>query len=209
LPAPEPEVHYPSGGPLTIETAPRLADHSWVGNERPRWKAEVGFRLAFERGGGAQPPRLRAVALPALAATVLLGAIAGYVMRGQSTPAPAPAEPLIAARSTMQAAAATPSRPRRESDVETTAARSAAVPVEPPVVAAASSEPVEARLAGVSLLGGARTATLRTETESFTIAEGEQLGDRQAARITAYGIELRDDAGRADLLKVGDSVPLE
>jgi hypothetical protein len=66
-----------------------------------------------------------------------------------------------------------------------------------------------ARLEGVTLLGGVRTATFRTDADSITLSEGEQLGERHAVRVGGDGVDLRDPAGRLQTVKLGDTVPLE
>jgi hypothetical protein len=52
-------------------------------------------------------------------------------------------------------------------------------------------------------------ATFRIATETVTLAEGDQLGKRRAARIRADGVELRDPSGEIRTVRLGGHVPLD
>ncbi|TMA66383.1 MAG: hypothetical protein E6J69_10965 [Deltaproteobacteria bacterium] len=69
--------------------------------------------------------------------------------------------------------------------------------------------PATATLEGVSLLGDVRQAMFRTPTETITLTEGAQLGDRRATRIGAEGVELREPSGRLRMVGIGGRVPIE
>ena len=69
--------------------------------------------------------------------------------------------------------------------------------------------PTTATLEGVTLLGDVRQAMFRTPTETITLTEGAQLGERRATRIGAEGVELREPTGRLRMVGIGGRVPVD
>src|SRR2546428_4379802 len=67
--------------------------------------------------------------------------------------------------------------------------------------------PTTATLEGVTLLGDVRQAMFRTPTETITLTEGAQLGERRATRIGAEGVELREPTGRLRMVSIGGGGP--
>jgi len=61
----------------------------------------------------------------------------------------------------------------------------------------------------VTLLGGVRTATFRTDADSISLSEGQALGTRRAERVSVDGVHLRDATGTLHTVKLGDTIALE
>ena len=183
-------------------------------SERPAWEANLNLRLAVDRGAGSWSPRWfgRAAAGGAMCTALFLG-----VVMLTATPArdggrrAAPRRPASEAWTTAPTAAETqPGLPAREGSRRGRRVRRPPAPimeVEAPVVAPPPAPaPLMARLEGVTLLGDVRKATFRTDLDSITVLEGEQLGEHQAVRVAGDGVELRDAAGGVLNVKLGDLV---
>src|SRR5439155_22185444 len=69
--------------------------------------------------------------------------------------------------------------------------------------------PAMATIGGVSLVGGVRQAMFRTPTETITLTEGAQLGERRITRIGAEGVELREPTGQLRMVAIGGRVPVD
>jgi DNA-binding XRE family transcriptional regulator len=235
LPAPATAAgaHPPVSGPavpaLAVPVA-RPAAGTWstsIAGERAGWEAQLNFRVAIDRGSrgptsGRQAWFTRAVAGGALCTSLvfciaLLTATPARTGRDVSARRPAarvPAEflaagPTVAPAIAPSAATAKPRRARGRRRPVAPVAGPATVAT--PVAAPAPSPPpqVLARLEGVTLLGGVRTATFRTDADSISLSEGEKLGERHAVRVGGDGVDLRDAAGRLQTVKLGDTIPVE
>jgi transcriptional regulator with XRE-family HTH domain len=175
---------------------------------RPRWEAEVSFRVAVDRS----EPRSRrwlgnATVGAASCAVVLLG-LGVFTTGASSSPTPDArlASAAVDVPAPVRPAAAFPAAEDSPRAVEVTAAAPAAEPV---VAGAPEPAPVIARLEGVTLLGTVRRATFRTDDDALTVDEGEQLGDRQAVRIAGNAVQLADTSGHVQIVRLGESVALE
>jgi transcriptional regulator with XRE-family HTH domain len=172
---------------------------SHPGTERPRFEAALSFRVAVNERrdpmGARHPGWLRngGIVAAALCAVTLIGA----PMMGRSA-RPVDAPNRRAARVAQLA------------PVVAAAAPAAAAPVAPPpaVAPAPAPPPTIARLEGVTLLGDRREATFRIADEAVTIAEGQPLGDRRAARVSAGGVDLADAGGAVEAVRLGGRVAL-
>jgi len=86
----------------------------------------------------------------------------------------------------------------------------AAAPASIPAASSiAQPPPTTAILEGVTLLGDVRQAMFRTPSETITLTEGSQLGERRATRIGAEGVELREPTGRLRMVGIGGRVPID
>jgi DNA-binding XRE family transcriptional regulator len=218
------------GVPMLAVPVARPSSASWstsMAGERPGWEAQLSFRVAIDRGGGNPSATRRAwlsraVTGGALCISLLLGitlltATPARTRRDSSARPPTsrvtPSEkPAVAAAAPTTA----PPRARAESRRSRARRRPAAVVPEAPIAAAPvavptppAPPPVVARLEGVTLLGGARTATFRTDADSISVSEGQELGTRHAERVGADGVDLRDAAGDLHTVRLGDAIALE
>ena len=187
----------PSEGAVSVqETAalPRPRSLS-VGIDRPGWEAELHFRVAgrdrqpTERHTGWMGP----VTLIGASLCVLLAV--GIPLMG-SGPAPVRRErPLPVAAASLISPPA-PAHVARPQVAEAPA----------PVV---SKPTLEARLEGVTLIGGKREATFRTPTDTLVLSEGERIAGKRATRIAGDGVELQDESGQARVIGLGETLPLD
>ncbi|TMB59155.1 MAG: helix-turn-helix domain-containing protein [Deltaproteobacteria bacterium] len=198
---PIPALPIPAASrPAVTVLPPAAPDGGWAVSAaatRPRWEAELNFRIALDRHGlGSQPrPGWRwkaGVAAATVGAVLLIG------IPMSRHPAAHPRRERTAVAATAAAPAATPVADRQPA-ADTIAAAPA------PVEAAASS----ATLEGVTVLGDVRQAMFRTPRETITVAEGAQLGERRATRIGAEGVELRGPDGRLQVIGIGGRVPID
>jgi transcriptional regulator with XRE-family HTH domain len=172
----------------------------------PRWQAELRFRVAVD--GRSAPPAQRWIGNAAIGAALCVIALLGAPMLtpgASSSPAPSP---VFARAVHPQKPAPEPAPPAAAPMIEETPAPVAVAapePAPPPITEA----PVMARLEGVTLLGTVRRATFRTDEDALTILEGEQLGARQAVRIAGHGVELTDASGHVQIVRLGESIPIE
>jgi putative transcriptional regulator len=201
--APLPARPMPSPRPFSMETG------------RPRWEAELNFHVALgpkkvraERSWQRwlRPATVVGASLCVLAA-VGVPLITGVPSLSHPEPAlmtPIPAPPAVH-RERETASVLTDDGPRSATYAARPNGRgptAAAFPdPEPP--------PLVAQLEGVTVLGGMHQATFRIATETVTVAEGDQLGKRRAARIRADGVELRDPSGEIRTVRLGGHVPLD
>ena len=187
----------PQGAMPVLETdaSPRPRGVS-IGLERPGWEAELHFRVAGRDRQAAERPHAGWVGPVTMIAASLCVLLAVGIPLMESAPTPA----------------------RRERPRPAPAARPIAPPapvrVAPPVVAEAPvpviPEPaLEARLEGVTLIGGKREATFRTPTDTLILGEGDRIGEREATRIAGDGVELRDASGQVRTVGLGESLPLD
>ena len=196
-------MHSASSPALTV-LGPAAPD-AWVAStraERPRWEAALSLRVALDRREHVAPSpktwlRKASVAAAALGAAVLIGI---PMRRPPSAPSPAD-DGRIRSAAVVAASAA-----MRAPDAQPGAAAPVSTPAASSVLAPA---PSTATLEGVSLLGDVRQAMFRTPTETITLTEGAQLGDRRATRIGAEGVELREPSGRLRMVGIGGRVPIE
>jgi transcriptional regulator with XRE-family HTH domain len=183
---------------LVSETAPPA--------RRPRWEAEVRFRVRVDRTEPRTRRWLGNATVGAASCAVLLLALG--VFTTTAVPSALRSSPRVAAVAPIDAPAPVP-RPSRAAE---DAAPEAAAPVPaaaPIVVAAPEPPPVVARLEGVTLLGTVRRATFRTDDDALVVGEGEQLGDRQAVRIAGNAVQLADGSGHVQVVRLGESVELQ
>jgi transcriptional regulator with XRE-family HTH domain len=170
----------------------------------PRWQAELRFRVAVDRS--ATPGTNRWVGNAAIGAALCVVALLGAPMFSPgASSSPAPITPPVLARVVHPRKPAPEVAPPAAS--QTPAPEPVATPA--PAVAPVTEAPVMARLEGVTLLGTVRRATFRTDEDALTILEGEQLGGRQAVRIAGHGVELTDASGHVQIVRLGESIPIE
>ena len=184
---PIPALPIPAASrPAVTVLPPAAPDGGWAVSAaatRPRWEAELNFRIALDRHG------LGPQARP------------GWRWKAGVAAATVGAVLLIGIPMSRHPAA----HPRRErTAVAATAAAPAATPVADRQPAASS-----ATLEGVTVLGDVRQAMFRTPRETITVAEGAQLGERRATRIGAEGVELRGPDGRLQVIGIGGRVPID
>jgi putative transcriptional regulator len=189
--------------PLHVRRMPEPA----VANP-PRWEAELRFRVAVDRSSapGAKHWVGNAAIGAALCAVVLLGAPM-FTPGASSSPTPTTA-PVLARVVHPRKPAPAVAPPAAVPVVEETPALEP-VQTPEPAVSPVNEAPVMARLEGVTLLGAVRRATFRTDEDALTVREGEQLGGRQAIRIAGHGVELTDAAGHVQIVRLGESIPIE
>jgi transcriptional regulator with XRE-family HTH domain len=204
-------------GPEPIE-ARVLPDARFAGTtaERPRWEAEVRFRVALDRSRHRPDthPWLAPATAAAAAGAALLVAMTFFT--GGSPPPATSAVATPRGRAWMQREAWAGTRsaqPDPDADELAAADRdpsptATAEPTPPQPGALPEPRAVTARLEGVTLVGSARTATFRTDENAVTIAEGEQLGERQAVRIAVSGVELSDASGRIETVRLGELIAI-
>jgi DNA-binding XRE family transcriptional regulator len=215
------------GVPMLAVPVTRPASGTWstsMAGERAGWEAQLSFRVAIDRGGG-RPRRAwlsPAVTGGALFTSLILGialmtATPARTGRDPSTRLP----PRVPASETQTAAAAVAPaidapRTRAEPRRSRSRRRPAAVVPDAPIVSAPVASPappspprVLARLEGVTLLGSVRTATFRTDVDSITVSQGENLGTSHAERVGADGVDLRDATGGLHTVKLGDAIAVE
>jgi transcriptional regulator with XRE-family HTH domain len=191
-----------------------------LGSDGPAWEAHLNLRLALDRGTGSAPGSRRswfhraaaggAMCTALFLGVVMLTATPARDVGGKRAPSRRPAPDAWTAAPA--AAVPQPEHPREGSRRGRRVRRptppiiEAETPSAPLVVPAPPSPPVLARLEGVTLLGAVRKATFRTDVDSITVVEGEQLGAHQAVRVGGEGVELRDAAGSVLNVKLGDVV---
>jgi len=173
--------------------------------ERPRWEAELSFRVALDRhqapGRPERPPWLRKATVVGAALGVLF--LIGIPMtRSPSAPPQSRTEPQIASVGDGVLPLLPPAPDAGRAAEARAQAPQAAVAPEPP-------PPATATLEGVSLLGGVRQAMVRAPTETITLTEGAEIGGRRATRIGAEGVELREPSGTLRMLGIGGRVPID
>ena len=196
-------MHSASSPVLTVLGPP--APDAWVASvraERPRWEAALSLRVALDRRERATQSRQTWLRKASVAAATLGAAllIAIPMSRPPSTSSHARDE-RIASAAAVAAPAAMPAPDPRPA---------AAAPVSIPAASSTPGPaPATATLEGVTLLGDVRQAMFRTPTETITLTEGAQLGDRRATRIGAEGVELREPSGRLRMVGIGGRVPIE
>jgi transcriptional regulator with XRE-family HTH domain len=188
-----------------------------VASERPAWEAHLNLRLAVDRGAGYGRGSRRSWFGRAAAGGAMCTALFFGIVMLTATPArdpgakrTTPRRPATEAWTAAPAtSAAEPVLPAREGSRRGRRVRRPPSPImeaEAPVVAPAPPPPVLARLEGVTLLGTVRKATFRTDVDSITVVEGEQLGEHQAVRVGGDGVDLRDATGDVHTVKLGDAV---
>ena len=202
-----PVVASPPRPVPAISVLPPTTPGGWVASaraEHPRWEAALSFRVALDRGrppaNPARHPWLRkaTVAGAALGALFLIGI---PLRRSPSAPSPARTESHIGSVVGEAPARHAAADDRKVAETEAPAPRAAVVPEPPP--------PPMATIEGVSLVGGVRQAMFRTPTETITLTEGAQLGERRITRIGAEGVELREPTGQLRMVAIGGRVPVD
>ena len=180
---------------LAMDAPPRPRSVS-IGLGRPGWEAELHFRVAGRDRQPAERPHAGWVGPVTLIGASLCVLLAVGIPLMRNAPTAARRErprPTAATRPIPPAASAHVARPSA-SDAP------ASVVSEPPL---------EARLEGVTLIGGKREATFRTPTDTLTLSEGERIGGQRATRIAGDGVELRDASGQVRTVGLGGTLPLD
>src|SRR5439155_1049938 len=150
----------------------------WAPSTISRWEAELHFRVAGRDRQATERSHAGWVGPVTMIAASLCILLAVGIPLMESAPTPARRE------RPRPAAVARPVAPGAPVRVAQPAVADAPVPV--------ITEPaLEARLEGVTLIGGKREATFRTPTDTLIPGEGARIGTRKAARIAGDGVELR------------------
>jgi len=175
----------------------------------PRWEARLQFRVSVDgpSGRAGRRGRLRANLPLAVTACAVLLLVVSALRNDSSSP---PTSPRYADASTKRGSDRPPaqrrhavSRSRAADAPEAMEARLVPPPIPPPP---ATSRPVPTRLEGVTVLGGVRSATVRTNGDTVTVREGDRLGDHQIVRINGRGIEVADAAGARRTVLLGETL---